>query len=211
MEEMDNQPIEATFFGEGRWLSSFITPHALEVEDLHAQLTDKLVNVEERLAALHQWVASEVRYKPFISGKLWVEGKASVQRDLWMQPSMTRRIQVGNCANKSFLLASLVRQELGPDSVYCVLGNLHNGKTGGHAWVQVNLNGRDYIIESTRPDVRTLVPTTSTDRYEAIHYFNDQRLYAVPGKTVLEPFTKCFSTWLRDYLDWAYIEGRGRK
>ncbi|GAH86937.1 unnamed protein product, partial [marine sediment metagenome] len=81
-------------------------------------------------------------------------------------------------------------------------------KPGGHAWVSCKLGGIDYIIETTRADVPALVPASSADRYEAVHLFNDETAYAIEGRTVMEPFTACFSTWLSDYLDWAYIEGR---
>ncbi|KKM02755.1 hypothetical protein LCGC14_1781230, partial [marine sediment metagenome] len=89
--------------------------------------------------------------------------------------------------------------------VYCVLGNLYNGKPGGHAWVQVNL-GQDYIIESTRADVASLVPVAAAERYEVVHLFNDKTVQVIKGVTVMEPFSACFSTWLKDYLDWGYIE-----
>jgi len=117
-------------------------------------------------------------------------------------------ILVHNCANKSFLLASLLRCEFPPQDVHCILGNLYNGKPGGHAWPQIKLNGVEYIMESTRPDVPPLVLASAADRYEEVHQFNDITVYSVEGKTVMEPFAACYSTWLVDYLDFAYIEGR---
>lgn len=205
---IDDQPISATFFGEGKWLTDFITPNAIDITELHKDLTKGANSIEDKIATMRQWVATQVTYKKFIQGKLWVEGRSSVQNDLWNMPSITARVKVGNCANKAFLMASLLRNELPASQVHCVLGNLYNGKVGGHAWVQVTLNGQDYIIETTRPDVPALVPVYSAKRYEAVHLFNDETAYAIEGKTVLEPFTACFSTWLSDYLDWAYIEGR---
>ena len=117
-------------------------------------------------------------------------------------------VMVHNCANKAFLLASLLRNEFDPGEVHVVLGNLHNGNPGGHAWVQVRLGDRVYIVESTRPDVEALVPATIAERYEAAHFFNDKTAYAIEGRTVMQPFCRCYSTWLKDYLDFAYIKGR---
>jgi len=205
---IDDQPIAASFFGEGKWLTDYVTPDALEVQELYEGLTAGLNNLEDRLSALHGWVASEVKYVKFVRGELRVNGHLSVQNDLWQMPSQVIRTQVGNCANKSFLLASLLRNELSAENVHCVLGNLYNGKPGGHVWIELNLGGRDYIMESTRPDVSPLVPTFATDRYEGVHLFNDKSVYNVEGRTVMTPFTACYSTWLKDYLDWAYIEGR---
>ncbi len=207
MQSIDDQPIAATFFGEGRWLTDFITPEAVDVQELHADLTENINTIEERIAALHGWVAS-LKYQKFVRGTLKIEGKVSYQNDLWNAPSITSRIKVGNCANKSFLLASLIRRELPASDVHCVLGNLYNGTVGGHAWVQVQLHGVDYIVESTREDAPVLVPAAVAQRYEEIHLFNDKDVYVIEGRTVMEPYTACFSTWLSDYLDHAYIEGR---
>lgn len=205
---IDDQPISATFFGEGRWLTDFITPNAIDIKELHKDLTEGIASLDEKIAALHNYVASQIRYTRFVKGKLWVEGKSSVQDDLWSLPSITARVKVANCANKAFLLCSLLRQDMPSSQVHAVLGNLYNGKPGGHAWVSCKLGGIDYIIETTRADVPALVPASSADRYEAVHLFNDETAYAIEGRTVMEPFTACFSTWLSDYLDWAYIEGR---
>ena len=205
---IDDQPISATFFHEGKWLSEFITPDALEVKNLFGEITDGITSTENKVRACHRWVANNVKYKQFISGRLWVEGKSSVQKDLWLSPSLVKQVRVGNCANKAFLLTSLLRNELGSNEVYCVLGNLYNGKVGGHAWTQVTLGDRNYICDATNANVQPLVFAAIADRYEPIHYFNDKGATAVEGKTVMEPFTACYSTWLKDYLDFAYIEGR---
>jgi len=205
---IDDQPISATFFGEGRWLTDFVTPNALDIKELYKDLIQGITSLEDRIAALHNYVASQIKYTRFVKGKLWVEGKSSVQDDLWNLPSITARVKIANCANKAFLLCSLLRQDMPSSQVHCVLGNLYNGKPGGHAWVQAKFGGQDYIIETTRADVPALVPASSVDRYEAVHLFNDETAYAIEGRTVMEPFTACYSTWLKDYLDLAYIEGR---
>lgn len=205
---IDDQPISATFFGEGRWLTDFITPNAIDIKELHKTLTEGITGLEDRIAALHNYVASQIRYTRFVKGKLWVEGKSSVQDDLWNLPSITARVKVGNCANKAFLMTSLLRNSLPLSQVHCVLGNLYNGKPGGHAWVQATLGGIDYVVETTKADVPALVLASSAERYEAVHLFNDETALAIEGKTVMEPMTKCFSTWLSDYLNWSYIENQ---
>jgi len=205
---IDDQPISATFFGEGRWLTSFVTPDALEVMELHREITKDIDDLGDRLTALWCWVADSVKYTKFVRGKMWLGGKVSTQDDLWVTPSVTSRIMVGNCATKSFLLTSLIRNELPAERVHCVLGNLYNCKAGGHCWTQVELGGQDYVMESTRSDVSPLVLASAADRYEAVHLFNDRKVYSIEGRTVMTPMTICYSEWLKDYLDWAYIEGR---
>jgi len=207
MIEIDDQPMSSRFFGEGKWLTEFVTPSSLEVCELHDGLTSSLVSIEDRVVACWQWVASEVKYKRFVSGTLRIENKTERQNDLWCDPSMTICTKVGNCANKAFLLASLIRRDMDADSVHCVLGNLYNGKAGGHAWVQVRMNDQDYIVEATKDSGPVMVLAELAHRYESVHLFNDQQVWAIKGRTVMEPYTACFSTWLTTYLDQVYIEG----
>jgi hypothetical protein len=205
---IDDQPISATWFGESRWLTEFITPDAMEIKELFNQLCGDTPDKASCVRACHNWVATQIQYKPFIKARLWVEGRSYTNPDTWLRPSLTRCVGVGNCANKAFLLTSLLRNAMDPGEVHCVLGNLYNGKAGGHAWVQVKIGERAYIVESTRPDVEPMVSAAIADRYEAVHFFNDQTAYAIEGRTVMEPFSDFYSTWLSDYLNWAYIEGR---
>jgi transglutaminase-like putative cysteine protease len=203
---IDNQPIAASFFGEGQWLTDLITPNALDIQSLYQQLTQGISNSQERIIACWNWVTSQVKYVKFVKGYLWVNGRSSVQKDYWQPPSLSIETRVGNCATKSFLLCSLLRNELPPDQVYCTLGNLHNGKVGGHAWVTLKLADEEYVMESTTPTAPPLVPSSMARRYEPVHYFNDQVIQVVEGKSQILPYTLCYSTWLSDYLNWAYIE-----
>jgi len=207
MEVIDDQPMSASFFGGGQWLTDFITPEALDVRMLAESISEQS-NGENLIESCRLWVAEKVKYVRFVRGKLFINGKVSIQNDLWNMPSLTAKVKIGNCANKSFLLTSLLRNFLSSEEVFCVLGNLYNGKPGGHAWVEVRQNGQDYVLESTQPNV-PIVQASDLDRYEEVHYFNDRSIFAVPGKTVLTPFAACFSTWLRDYLNWGYIEEGG--
>lgn len=203
---IDDQPIAAGFFDTGMWMQDFITPDSIDVQALYESVTEGLYSEEEKILALQEWVANSIQYKPTVKGKLIIDGHSSVQTDLWNLPSITANVRVGNCANKAFLLTSLLRNFMSPDQVKCILGNLYNGHTGGHAWVQLNIGGEELIVEPTMASPPVLVDIA--DRYEAVHLFNDQQSYVIEGRTVIEPYTACYSTWLVDYLDWAYIEGR---
>jgi len=207
--QIDDQPIAATFFGEGKWLTDFVTPDALEVQKLHKSLTENIDNLEDKLVACWEWVANQVKYVSFVKAKMWVNGKSAVQNDYWATPSLTIRTKVGNCAVKSFLLASLIRQDLPSEQVNVVLGNLHQPPSaGGHAWLELNFNSHPVIMESTRGDMQPMVATQVANIYEPVVYFNDETVSALENKTLLTPFAAVYADWLRDYLDFAYIEGR---
>jgi len=205
--QINDQPISATFFGEGKWLTDFITPDALEVQNLHKNLTEGVDELEDRLIVCWDWVADKVKYTKFVTAKLWVGGKSSIQRDYWQTPGQSIQTRVGNCVVKSILLASLVRNDLPAEQVQVVLGNLHQPPgPGGHAWCQVKLE-TDYIMESTRGDMQPMVASQSLEKYEPVVYFNDKTVSAIEDKTLLTPFCAVYADWLRDYLDFAYIEG----
>jgi hypothetical protein len=205
---IDDQPIAASFFGEGRWLTDFITPDASDIQELFNELTEGIADPTDRIIACWKWVASKVRYVPFVRGKININGKVSVQDDFWASPSMTLHMRLGNCATKSFLLTSLLRNELSADQVYCTLGNLYNGHPGGHAWVSLKDTVDEQIMETTVPTAPPMVPATKAQRYETVHYFNDKNVLAVEGKAQLVPMAACYSDWLSTYLNWAYIEGQ---
>jgi transglutaminase-like putative cysteine protease len=204
--QIEDQPIASRFFGEGNWLTDMITPNSPDVLQLWNRITADKRTIEDKIIASWDWVARQVKYKPFISASINVEGKSSFQHDFWQTPAMCSKTRVGNCANKAFLLTSLLRNELSENQVYCVLGNLHNGHVSGHAWVEVNFDGNDYIMHATRDDV-PLIDVKKATRYEPVHYLNEKIVLAVPGRTVMTPFEACYSDWLKDYLNWSYING----
>jgi len=208
--EIDDQPIDATFFGEVRRLTDWITPGALEVQELFRHLTENITSTRDRITACWEWVTSQIRYVHSVRGKLCIDGKCFAQNDLWQEPSITIHTKIGNCANSAMLLASLVRNELPPQQAYCVLGNLHSQQPGGHAWVKVSLDGDDFIMEATTPKVPPLVPEGTATHYEAVHYFNDKEVLAIAGRTQLVPYAVAYSKWLSDYLNWAYINSQRR-
>jgi hypothetical protein len=203
---IDDQPINSTFFSAGSWLTEFVTPDAPGVRLKYEELTQGLVDEEAKIRACWDWVSS-IKYKPFIRGRLEIEGKISSQSDLWMSPSMAIHIPYGNCANKSFLLTSLLRNFISADRVYCALGNLHQPAPGGHAWTVVKMPINTYILEATNHDMTPLVDEKVAEIYEPVMYFNDKKVMAVPGRTLLQPFCAVYADWLRDYLDWKYIDG----
>ena len=49
--EIDDQPIDATFFGEVRRLTDWITPGALEVQELFRHLTENITSTRDRITA----------------------------------------------------------------------------------------------------------------------------------------------------------------
>src|SRR4030042_6775015 len=171
--QVDDQPIAATFFGEGQWLTDFITPDALDIKSLHRQLTEGMQDSTERIIACWKWVASRVKYVKFVKGYLWVNGRSFLQKDYWQPPSLTIQTRVGNCAVKSFLLCSLLRNELPADQVYCTLGNLYNGKAGGHAWclsgnTLINCGGQVKAIEKIEPGTNLMTHTGNISKVTSV-------------------------------------------
>jgi len=202
----DPQPIIARPFGDAIWLTDFITPRNPDVMLKYQELTKGLTSPEDRITALWQYVAN-LPYKETITTRLSVNGKTIGQSDVWLYPSETIKVRVSNCANRSFLLTSLLKNELlTPRDVYCMLGNLRVNNIGAHAWSQVNLFGRKYFLETTQPNLeRAIIPVSVATAYEEVVAFDENRVYTVGSGADVEGvlnsrFGLCAIGFLRDYL-----------
>ncbi|MCD6362137.1 MAG: hypothetical protein J7M38_14865 [Armatimonadetes bacterium] len=205
----DNQPIggkhsAATILGETKLLTDWITPSVIEIQNKYDELTRGLSSIEDKIKACLRYVSS-FPYVQFIRVSANVAGKVFVQPDAWLEPSQVIHAPRTNCANRTYLLASLLRQELPAENVYACLGNLNVDGQDGHAWGYVRLGGRDYILETTNPRTRDkLIPVeTVGNLYEDVIYFNDAGVRVIPDKQVREPFSVCFNCipFLSEYVD----------
>jgi len=197
---IDNQPIIASPFGESRWLTEWVTPDNLEIQAEYEKITEGLVTSWDRVIACFNRVL-RIPYTEAVKVKVSVDGRTFIQKDTWLDPAQALRAGTRlNCANRSFLLASLLRQEYPPDRVWVVLGNLNMDGLGGHAWVVLR-NSQDYILETTSPSIRYPIAADSP-AHEDVIYFNDKEVRAIPDRQIREPFSKCWChPLLEDYLD----------
>ena len=200
---IDNQPIgggaSATLFHEGRWLTEWLTPDNFEVQAEYERLTRGLTSSWDKTLACFNRVL-DIPYVKAVKIRLSVDGKTFVQQDAWLDPGQALKAPALNCANRAFLLASLLRQQYPPDRVWVVLGNLKIDGLGGHAWVFLR-NGQDYLLETTSPNIRQPI-TADSPSHESIIYFNDKGVRAVPGREIREPFSNCWChPFLEDYLN----------
>lgn len=198
----DNQPILASIFNETRLLTSWITPDSLEVQNTYAKLTKGLESTEDKVKACLKYV-SDIPYTRFVAVSANIAGKRFVQNDCWLLPESALHSPKLNCANKTFLLASLLRQELPAENVWACLGNLNTNHQDGHGFGYIRLDA-DYILETTNPVVRDkFIPIeTVGNLYEDVIYFNDSGVKALPERHVREPFSSCYRClpFLQDYL-----------
>jgi len=198
----DDQPIMASILNERRLLTSWSTPDSLEVQNKYEQLTKGLESTEDKVRACLRYVA-DIPYVQFVRVSTNVAGKTFVQNDCWLQPAEAIFSPRLNCANKTYLLASLLRQELPAESVWACLGNLNTNGQAGHSWGYIRLD-RGYILETTNPKVKSkLIPIeTVGNLYEDIVYVNDAEVRAIPERKIREPFSSCYNCipFLEDYL-----------
>mgnify|MGYP001573059683 CR=1 FL=1 len=178
----DNQPID-TRFGDATWITDFITPNNPDVILKYQELTEGLTNPDDIIIAIWQYVAMKP-YVTLVASKLLVGGKVLVQEDTWFFPAEAMKVGALNCANKAFLLTSLLKNYmLKPGDVYCVVGDLTLGDVGSHAWVEVRRGGRLYIMETTQPNIRyALIPKELAKAYEAKLYFDEKTVYTVDNR-----------------------------
>lgn len=201
---VDNQPILASIFNETRLLTSWITPDAIQIQNTYDKLINGLQSTEDKIKACLGYVSS-FPYTRFVRAVANITGKTFVQNDCWLEPSQAIFSPRLNCANRTFLLASLLRQELPAENVWACLGNLNTDGQEGHAFSYIRLNNKDYILETTNLKVRDkLIPIeTVGNLYEDVVYVSDKEVRAIPEKKVREPFSACYQClpFLADYLD----------
>jgi hypothetical protein len=203
-----DQPIggehgSATLFGEPKWLVEWVTPRDLSVQEKYEQLTSGLSSLDDKIMACLRYVC-EFPYTRFVRVETRVGGKTFVQNDAWLPPSQAMEAPKINCANRAFILASLLRQELPADDVWVVMGNINVDGQDGHAWDMIKQYGQQYILDPTNRSINARpVPISWASSYEDVLYFNDFEVKAIPERRVREPFTACYYCipFLNDYVD----------
>lgn len=201
----DNQPISSRF-GEAIWLTDLITPTNPDIMLKYQELTKGLESAEDRIIALWRYVAN-LPYRATVKSRLTVNGRSIGQSDTWFYPAETIQVRFSNCANRSFLLTSLVKNELlSPGDVHCVLGYINLDNIGAHGWVELNLSGSSYILETTQPNLeRVFIPVSLVTVYDPVIYFDENRVYTLGNgvdiaKVINARFGLCAIHYLRDYL-----------
>ena len=198
----DNQPVD-TRFGDAIWITDFITPNNPDVILKYRELTKGLYDPDDIAIALWNYVAN-LPYVPSVSARLIAGGKQFKQHDTWFFPAEAMLVEKSNCANRSFILASLLKNYLTtPGEVYCVVGNLSLDGIGAHAWVQVNRGSRSYIMETTLPNLHfALIPTHLADAYMPKVYFDEKSVYTVDNTvSVAKVLESCFGLCAIDFLE----------
>lgn len=200
----DNQPILASILNERCLLTSWITPDSLEIQNKYDELTRGLESIEDKVKVCLGYVSS-IPYTNFVRVSANVAGKIFTQPDCWLLLEQALYAPKLNCANKTYLLVSLLRQELPTENIWACLGNLNSDHQDGHAFGYLRLNNKDYILETTNPAVKNKpIPIeTVGDLYEDVIYVSDKEVRAIQERNVREPFSACYHCipFLRDYLD----------
>ena len=200
----DNQPVVASPFHDTRFLTSWVTPDSIDIQNKYAALTEGLASTREKVVACLQYVAN-IPYTKFVKVTANVGGRIFVQPDAWLQPAEAMYVPRLNCSNRAFLLTSLLRQELPQGAVWACLGNVNLHGIDGHAWVVGRIDGSEYVLETTNPKLRrTLIPLTNADVYDDVVYVDDVGVRMIPDRAVHEPFSDCWCIpWLESYLNKA--------
>lgn len=205
MLKADNQPID-TRFGDAAWITDFITPRNPDVILKYQELSQGLTDPSDIAISLWHYISHQP-YVPLVAARLQAGGKTFRQKDTWFYPAESLQLGIGNCANKTFVLASMLKNQFrSPGEVYAVVGNIKLDGIGSHAWVEINRGGRSYIMETTQPNINSaLIPTDLADAYVPKVYFDEKNVYTtgenVDVKQVFEAhFGVCALPFLKDYL-----------
>ena len=124
-------------------LSDFFQPEA--VEALAAQIPAE--TEEEFVYSAWEFVGRNIRYEAVGSDMDFYDHSVSCL-DCYLPPAVLKR-GAANCVGKSALLASLLLTRLSSSQVMMSIGTLSTNHIGGHAWIEAEIGGRWYLLEST--------------------------------------------------------------
>lgn len=144
--------------GKNHSVKSLVQPDDPVVRDI----ARVLVQTNDFIAAAQEFVDSFTTYETEVG-------------DYWTVPSEILESRAGDCDDKAILLASILRNYLPADQVYCAFGLLIlDGETTGHMYVVTEgADGEDRIIEATAgPERKT------RGKYVLHGMFNDKYAFA---------------------------------
>lgn len=144
--------------GKNHSIKSLVQPDDPAVRDI----ARVLVQANDFIAATQEFVDSFTTYQTEVG-------------DYWTVPSEILENRAGDCDDKAILLASILRNYLPADQVYCAFGLwLLDGETTGHMYVVTEgADGEDRIIEATAgPERKT------RGKYVLHGMFNDKYAFA---------------------------------
>jgi hypothetical protein len=85
-------------------------------------------------------------------------------------------------------------------------GDLTIDGVGGHAWVEINYNGRDYILETTQPELpNPFLPAELMKDYSPLVAFDENAVYTVRqgidvAGVINARFGVCAIPFLEEYI-----------
>ena len=199
--------INNKMFGEPMDVRSWVTPNEPAIKEVAKglQTEDKIATITKT----YNWLEENYHYDIddwiiLNNGRIIIKGGT----DSWALPIFTlaQKHQNGSiyvdCEDGTFILVSLLRS-LGIET-YANVGTVSlNGSIYGHAWVTVNLNGKEYLLETTLgAELTELRPVPSF--YKTDVKFNEKDVIAITGvdinKEIYPPLPPAKLDELKDAL-----------
>ena len=199
--------INSKMFGEPMDVRSWVTPNEPAIKEVAKglQTEDKIATITKT----YNWLEENYHYDIddwiiLNNGRIIIKGGT----DSWALPIFTlaQKHQNGSiyvdCEDGTFILVSLLRS-LGIET-YANVGTVSlNGSIYGHAWVTVNLNGKEYLLETTLgAELTELRPVPSF--YKTDVKFNEKDVIAITGvdinKEIYPPLPPARLDELKDAL-----------
>lgn len=187
---MDMLIVNKRFAGEQHDIRDFVTPNQIEILGLYEHLKeddpyDTVINCWKYLNKYVQYPANPLG-QTVDKQRLSTFGGAFIYdqpNDYWQFPyETTARVRdaakrgkkaFGDCADVTFVLASVLRNQLGPNEIHACIGTyILKGKPCGHAWVKLRIDLNIYYIDATHDFGKPL----NFELYDEYVLFNDIEL-----------------------------------
>jgi hypothetical protein len=186
LQSLDDLILCVGYPGEQHSIKEFVTPNQVMVKETYEAIGADAWQC-------WNWVCRNIKY-PAKRGRMFDYHTLNAfgmrllksSGEFFQLPYQSLLVGIGDCADKSAVLASMLRNFMDAGSVYVSMGTF-SGDDGDidHAWVTIMVDGDWYILETTLPTARDWKPVSELPEYTAVLHANDQNIMSKEDLTNL--------------------------
>ncbi len=178
MESLDDLLLCVGYPGERHSIKEFVTPEQIMVREA-------LKGIGNNIWDCWDWVCRQIQY-PNHSGRMFdyhsqnIFGMKQIvaNGEYFQLPFQTLVARIGDCLDKSAVLASYLRNFMTGGEVFVSLGTFSGDREIDHAWVTALVDGKWHILETTLPHAMDWHKVEDLPEYIPVVHTNDQMVYS---------------------------------
>lgn len=186
MQSLDDLLLCVGYPGERHSIKEFVTPNQIMVKET-------LESIGSDIWDCWDWVCQQIKYPTVRNGRMFdyhAQNAFGIKQlkssgEYFQLPYMSLLVGIGDCCDKSTVLASFLRNFMDSSSVYVSFGTFSGDQDIDHAWVTARVNGDWHILETTLPQAMEWKKTSELPQYVPVLHANDQSVMSKADLTQL--------------------------